>query len=1041
MWLRFGTPSWARLARISAGLLALTAAGTAQTSAEFVLETEAEEQVSFNRDVRPILSNNCFYCHGPDISTREAGLRLDTAEGLAVDLDGLPLIAPGDPDDSELYLRLVAFDPRDRMPHSDSGKELTAEQIQTIRRWIEQGAKWEGHWAYQQPQSSPVPTVQKQEWPRSEIDAFILNRLEQLNWQTAPDADPRTLIRRLYQDLTGLPPTPQQVRSFVKQVQADGNLEQAIQLAVDELLQSPHYAERMAVHWLDLVRYADTVGYHGDQDRSMSPFRDYVIQAFAANMPMDQFFIEQLAGDLLPNATLAQQVASGFNRLNQITAEGGAQEKEYRAIYAADRVRTTSTVFLGSTMGCAQCHDHKFDPITAKDFYSMAAFFSDLEERGVFLGANNDGNWGPSVAVPTDEQAAAITSTEWKLNQLQLQLETTTPEIAEQQLQWEADLQAQLPGQPLEFAWVDDEQKNGGSTEGAWTFVDGEQQPAFSGQESRRQSGDGIVQHYFKDATRTLRIGPGDRLYTHVWIDADNPPETIMLQFYVNGSWEHRAYWGADKINFGGIGKDSPGHRPMGELPPAGSWQRLEVDPAKVGLNEGAVLAGMAFTQFGGLAHWDRSGLHAANALHSVHGVDLALQELVTIPAAERSAEQQQSLAAHYRGISPLLDGTRTQLNQTQSHLANLRASVATVLVSKTTQPREMRIKPRGNWLDDSGDVVQPAFPEFLGQSTAVNSSRRSNERLTRLDLANWIVSPGNPLTARVFVNRIWAMFYGRGLVKTLGDFGSQGEWPEHMELLDWLAVDFVNHGWDVQRLVRQIVTSRTYRQASAANAQLRERDPENIYLGRQAPFRLDAEFVRDHALAASGLLNTQVGGKSVKPYQPAGYWRELNFPKRKWVHDTTTAGLRRGLYTYWCRTYLHPSLAAFDAANREECVTERVRSNTPQQALALLNDPTYVEAARGLALRIIREAPATDSERIQFAFQATLQRAPRADELKVINDYLQQLELPTEPDQINNFLAVGDHASLNGADPAEVMRWSAVARVLLNLHEFITRY
>jgi hypothetical protein len=1019
---------------IAVGLLALATSGFAQA--------DSPQQISFNRDVRPILSNNCFYCHGPDVGTREADLRLDTASGMAADLDGFALVSPGKPEDSELYLRLTAFDPRDRMPHADSGKELTGEQIGIIGKWIEQGAKWEGHWAYQAPQPSALPPVKQSQWRRSPVDDFILHRLEQKEWQPGADADPRTLLRRLHQDLTGLPPTADQVDRFLNQVQKDGSVDGALRQVVDRLLRSPHYAERMAVHWLDLVRYADTVGYHGDQDRSMSPYRDYVIQSFANNMPMDQFFVEQLAGDLLPDATLNQKIASGFNRLNQITAEGGAQEKEYRAIYAADRVRTTSVVFLGSTMGCAQCHDHKFDPITAKDFYSMAAFFSDLEERGVFLGANNDGNWGPSVAVPTQEQAAAIGMAEAQVEGLRTTLATTTPAITEHQQLWEAELQAQLPSLAVDFPWVDDQQNNGGSTEGGWNFVGKEQHPAHSGEKSRRQTGDGIVQHYFKDAERTVRIGEDDRFYTHVWIDHENPPLTLMLQFYANGSWNHRAFWGADKIEFGGIDKGGPGHFPMGDLPEAGAWVRLEVDPAAVGFNSGTVVAGMAFTQYGGLAYWDQSGLHASNPLHSLDGVDLAVQEIVAIGEEQRTAQQQQTLAAHYRGMTPLLDPARTELAQVESDLKAVRAAVATTLVSKATTPREMRIKPRGDWMDDSGELVLPAVPSFLPQLASVSQSTQSgDDRLTRLDLARWIVDPGNPLTARVFVNRIWAVFYGRGLVKTLGDFGAQGEWPEHVELLDWLALDFIAHEWDLQHLIRRIVTSRTYRQASAADSSLRLRDPENIYLGRQASFRLDAEFVRDHALVVSGLLNAEVGGKSAKPYQPAGYWRELNFPARKWTHDPSALGLRRGLYTYWCRTYLHPSLAAFDAVSREECAVERTRSNTPQQALTLLNDPTYVEAARGLALRILKEAPPSDAARIEYAFQTTLQRAARAEEVAVMQDYLQQLHVPSDPNKIAEILAVGDHAAIGDADPQEVVRWTAVARVLLNLHEFITRY
>ncbi|NQU49118.1 MAG: DUF1553 domain-containing protein, partial [Planctomycetes bacterium] len=765
--------------------------------------------------------------------------------------------------------------------------------------------------------------------------------------------------------------------------------------------------------------------------------RDYVIQAFAQNKRIDDFIVEQLAGDLLPNPTQGQLIASGYNRLNQITAEGGAQEKEYIAIYAADRVRTTSTVFLGSTMGCAQCHDHKFDPITTKDFYSFGAFFADVEERGVFAGANNDGNWGASLAVPTDDETAAIQSIEQQQALLQAKLATTTPSIAALQNSWEADLRARLPAEPLEFAWIDDAQNNGGSTEGTWDFVGTDQADVFSGEKVRRQTGKDIVQHYFKDAERSVRVGPGDRLFTHIWLDPTSPPDTIMLQFFANNKWEHRAFWGQDKINFGGIGQDNGAHRRLGELPETAKWVRLEVDPATVGLKTGDVVTGIAFTQFNGIAYWDRSGLVAQNPLHSLQGVGIEIQQQVAKNPGERSAVEAEAIAAHYRSISPELEPTRQALAAATKQLQKLHAAVATTLITRSTKPYEMRVKRRGDWMDEGGEIVQAAVPGFLPQPIT------DKDQLDRLDLANWLIAERNPLTARVFVNRIWALFFGRGLVRTLGDFGSQGEWPQQMELLDWLALDFVAHDWDLKHLIRIIVTSRAYRQASVDDAEFRLRDPDNVMIGRQASFRLDAEFVRDQALAVSGLLNSRVGGKSVKPYQPAGFWRELNFPARKWQHDPTADGLRRGLYTYWCRTYLHPSLAAFDAVSREECAVERTRSNTPQQALALLNDPTYVEAARGLALRILREASDSTPQRIRYAYWITLQREPRADEMQVMKDFFDQYQPLANDDQgaAAALLNVGDHAAIGDLDPNLVLRWTACARVLLNLHEFITRY
>jgi mono/diheme cytochrome c family protein len=1024
------TVAWTGLGAIGLALAAVS--GLASLPAA---QAAPDEPVSFNRDVRPILSENCFQCHGHDPSSREADLRLDLQEGLFADLDGIPLIAPGNPADSELYFRISTDDPEERMPHADSGLSLTQEQIDTIERWIAEGAQWEGHWAYQAPQAPLVPQPSDSEWGRNTVDDFLLAGIEARAWQPSADADPRTLLRRLSQDLTGLPPTPKELTDFLALP-----LDQAVEQAIERLLASPHYAERMSVHWLDLVRYADTVGYHGDQDRSMSPYRDYVLRAFDQNKAFDEFVIEQLAGDLLPEPTLEQRVASGFNRLNQITAEGGAQDKEYLAIYAADRVRTTSTVFLGSTLACAQCHDHKFDPFTAKDFYSFAAFFADIEERGVFNGANSDGNWGPRVEVATAAEQAAILGHENKLAELDLGLQTMTPELAGALQDWEHDLRARLPVQPEEFAWVDDVLVKAGTTSGGWNFVEAGEVVPFSGEKVRKQSGKGIVQHFFHNAERTLRIGGGDTFYAYVWLAPGEAPSTLMLQINVEGSWEHRAYWGEDKINFGGLGVDTPGHRRIGELPQAGEWARLEVEASSLGLKPGMLVNGMAFTQFDGLAYWDRSGLYAQNPLHSFEGVDTSLQEVLAIDPSERTSEQVESLHTSFLALSPALDSVRAERDAVEQQLATVRAGVATSLVAKASMPRVMRVLPRGNWMDDSGPEVLPAVPAFLPQPASVGQNR-----LTRLDLAQWLVNPENPLTARVFVNRVWSLFFGRGLVKTLGDFGAQGDWPDQLELLDWLALEFVASGWDVKQLVRTMVRSRAYRQASQS-AGPQAIDPQNEAFARQERFRLDAEFVRDHALAVSGLLSTEFGGVSAKPYQPAGFWRELNFPIREWQHDANQQGLRRGLYTYWCRTFLHPSLAAFDAATREECSVERVRSNTPQQALVLLNDPTYIEAARGLALRMLTEAGPSAEARLQRGFQLALQREPSVEERELLLDLLDR----APGAEAIGLLETGDHARLDGSgapqgspalNRAEVARWTTVARVLLNLHEFITRY
>ncbi|MCH2100900.1 MAG: DUF1549 and DUF1553 domain-containing protein [Planctomycetes bacterium] len=869
-------------------------------------------------------------------------------------------------------------------------------------------------------------------WGRGSIDAFVLADIEALGWHPAHDADPRTLMRRLSFDLTGLPPSPDQVSDF-----AAKPLDEAVAASVEELLASSHYAERMAMHWMDLVRYADTVGYHGDQDRPMSPYRDYVLQAFADNMPFDRFVREQLAGDLLPGATLQQKVASGYNRLNQITAEGGAQDKEYLAIYAADRVRTTATTFLGSTLACAQCHDHKFDPFSARDFYSFAAFFADIEERGVFNGAHDDGNWGSRVEVPTEDQVAAISAIEERLSSLDVELKTATPELQEAQRAWESQLDS-LPIDPRDHAWAEDNYPEA-TIGGAWNFVDANVVQPLFGEKVRLQSAEALVQHFFHQASETVTLNEGDHFYTHVWLDPDNPPETIMLQFNRNGSWEHRPYWGADKIVFGGIGNDNDGHRPFGDLPPTGKWVRIEVDPERIGLNAGDAIEGMAFVQFGGLAYWDNSGLHAINPLASLQGIGLEVQQYLGSDPKDRPDEVSAQLQQHYLATAPLLESVRIKHAAAVKELDRLRASVPTSLVSQARgEPRTIRILPRGDWMDDSGEVVLPAVPAFLPQPASAEDSR-----LTRLDLADWITDPRNPLTARAFVNRLWALFFGRGLSYSLEDLGAQGEWPTHPRLLDWLADEFIVSGWDVKHMVRLIVSSRAYRQGSVDDPMWRKRDPDNRSLARQAHFRLPAEFVRDQALAASGLLDRSFGGVSVKPYQPEGYWRELNFPMRSWQHDASLAGLRRGLYTYWCRTFLHPSLLAFDATTREECTVDRARSNTPQQALVLLNDPSFVEAARGLAIRAWGEGRNSDEVRIDIMLQYVLQRDARPEEQRVLLDFLasRRAQFAADPESAKSFLAIGDHASPVGFDPIELAAAASTARAVLNLHESITRY
>ena len=794
----------------------------------------AEPPPDFNRDIRPILSDNCFACHGPDEHDRRGGLRLDDRDAATAELDsGSRAIVPGDTRHSELVARLHAADPDVIMPPPETNHRLTADQKRLLERWIDAGAPYAAHWAYVPPESRPLPAVGRDGWPINWIDHFVLARLDAEGLEPAADADPVTLVRRLTFDLTGLPPTPAEVEAYLADPDS-GRYERL----VERLVASPRYAERMAAWWLDLVRYADTVGYHGDQTFNISPYRDWVIKAFLDNLPFDRFTVLQIAGDLVGPAAGEHPddplLASAYNRLLQTTHEGGLQVKEYRAIYQADRIRNLSGVWMGATVGCAQCHDHKYDPYTSRDFYALGGFFADVDDerhmgRGGFGGGTN--------TLPTARQ----------------------------------------PERPV--------------------------------------------------------IGPFDR---------------------------ERA---------------------------------AEIDAR-------------------------------------IHSLENLLPPLVLPPRALPPEPEPESVVAD-----------RIALESLRAERKGLTRPL--VVTEALARPREVRILPRGNWMDESGPLVEPAVPAFLG-----TLSPSIGTRATRADLARWLVASRadggvGEFTARVTVNRIWAVFFGQGLCRSLGDLGGQGEPPDHPALLDRLALELIRSGWDVRAIIRTIVTSRAYRQSSAASAELLARDPDNRLLARQGRWRLPAENVRDTALFAGGLLVEQLGGPSVHPYQPAGYYRHLNFPKREYKADTDARQWRRGLYVHWQRMFLHPQLLAFDAPNREECTAARMRSNTPKAALVLLNDPTFVEAARGLARRALRDGGGSDSERVRFLWNQTLSRGPDAAELELVLGLLtrRREEFKADPRAAAALLAVGLAAHDPATDPIELASWTATARAVLNLHEAIARY
>jgi mono/diheme cytochrome c family protein len=788
----------------------------ATTFAALAGSSHAAVSIDFNRDIRPVLSNNCLACHGPDEAKRKAGLRLDQAESATAIRDGSRALDRGHPESSALLSRVLSPDPEERMPPPDSGKALTPAQIDLLREWIRQGASYAPHWAYVPPSQQAPPAVRDARWPRVWIDRFILHRLDSEGLEPSPEGAPVTRVRRVFFDLTGLPPDPEDVARYLADSRPD-----AWERLVDRLLASPAFGERLAVFWLDLVRYADTVGYHGDQDHSISPYRDYVIEAFNTGLPFDEFTRDQLAGDLLHDPTLDQKIASGYNRLLQTSHEGGVQPKEYLAIYAADRVRNVSEVWLAATMGCAQGHNHKYDPITSRDFYSLASFFADIDEARHFAEGSNE-----------------------------------------------------LP---------------------------------------------------------TAR-----------------PPEIDVLSAR------------------------------------------------------------------------DRRIL---NQLDS---------EIAALEATDTSTANERLL----------------RLREQRKTLANSRRRT---MVSQSVDPRPIRILPRGNWLDDSGPVVEPSLPPFLDPSRSANGPEIPSEpgnpvpRLTRLDLAHWIVDPeqgAGLFTARVFANRFWNLCFGSGLTNSLGDFGGQGEPPVHPELLDALAHEFLRENWDIKRMLRLLALSQVYRQSSLEPAGLRARDPNNRLYARQSRYRLPAEAVRDNALAIAGILVRETGGASVKPYQPAKYYKHLNFPTREYEPHLDLRQWRRGVYVHWQRTYLHPMLKAFDAPSREECAALRPRSNTAAAAMVLLNDPTFVEAARCFAERVLRDSPPGFSERMEHACRLAISRPPDEVEKDTLRELLDfHLETYREaPDDAAAILRTGAAPPSPGLDPVETAAWTAVARALLNLSETLTR-
>ena len=1062
----------------------------------------AASPISFNRDIRPILANNCFYCHGPDEKHRETAFHFDSREGAFAKVG---VIVPGDAANSLLIQRITNPDLTQRMPPVDSGYALTPAQIQLLRRWIDEGAKWDVHWAYEPPKRSEPPAIVRKGWVRNPIDQFILARLEREGLEPSPEADKTTLLRRVTYDLTGLPPTPVEVDAFLADSSPD-----AYEKRVDALLRSPRYGERMAVPWLDAARYADTHGYHIDSLRGMWPWRDWVISAFNRNLPFDQFTIEQLAGDLLPNATRDQRIASGFNRNHMINFEGGAIAEEYQVEYVIDRVEATSSTFMGLTMGCARCHSHKFDPISHKEFYQFYAFFNNVPERGL---DGRTGNAAPVLALPSPDQQK-------RLDELDAAIKAREQALADKivgplQTEWEKTVPEKVPASEIDGLLAHYE------LDGSFSDISGRYQhgrtirgdPTFdAGKIGRAASFDGDTEVSLGNVGAFDRA---DAFSLAVWVKGRGKLPMAVLQkvedankLQASGappplarapaledslssrgpqalSYRRGYELGFDDVVLAGIQRwaarltfslssDVPDHGIQirtRERVTLGDWHHVAVTYDGSGKASGLIV------------HVDGKMFDSEvmrDALDGSIATDAPLQignKRLGKPFAGQiddlrlynralTLEQIERLAIHYvpRVIISGVTGKRTTaeaaavrdyfltyaapdaLRSASSELKSLRTqkqdleqTIPTAMVmSEMTPARDTFVLARGDYRNQT-EKVQPGVPAMLPPPP-------TDAPLNRLTLAKWLVSPGHPLTSRVAVNRFWQMYFGYGIVKTQENFGVQGDPPVHPELLDWLATEFIRTGWDIRALQRLIVTSATYRQSSKMTAALIEKDPENRLLARGPRVRLPAEMIRDTALAASGLLNGEIGGPSVFPYQPKDLWEEMafgeGFSAQSYEQSHGKDLYRRGMYTFWKRTVPPASLATFDAPDREKCTARRTMTSTPLQALVLLNDPTYVEAARGLAQRTLAEAGKDDQARIAYAFRLATARTPTIHEIAVLSELLKKQLASFRRDRqaALKLLSVGESPRDTRVDAAQLAAWTTIASVILNLDETITK-
>ena len=1016
----------------------------------------AEETVTFNEHIRPILADNCFACHGADAAHRKAKLRLDQGADATAARDGIRAFAPGDLAESEAWQRILSTDPEEVMPPPDSHKlPLKAEQRALIKRWIEQGAVYQNHWAYEPVARLALPAATGGAQAKDgAIDRFIGAKLAAHKLTLAPVASREVLLRRLTLDLTGLPPTPQEVDAFLADQAPD-----AYDRAVTRLLASPRYGEHFGRYWLDAVRYADTHGLHLDNVRSIWPYRDWVVRAFNANLPFDRFTVEQLAGDLLPTPTLDQLIATGYNRSHLTTSEGGAIEAELEARNTGDRTDTTAAVWLGLTANCASCHDHKFDPITQREYYAFGAFFKGLADRV----------WDGNIRVPGPIAVIADTPA------VQARIERVTAEVTPLEAALTARVEQLVAAEPLpkltkkpisyEVVWAEDSDlvtpadfllpaRAGEWREGAGV-------PLAGGKRALRVTGAAERPFTFTVGDVILLVRNEAKLFVHFQPDPAHPPRAVSLEI-IGEEKTRRFVWG-DANAFGA--EVAAQSIRMGDLPAAGAYGRLEIAACDAGLAEGKAFTGLRIAQSDGEAWWDRAGAELtrpdastdpllssaawASSLRGearfVEGVPLRhdIKFLIGLSPTQQNEEEKERLNRFHRdfiygplraAVEPEAHAARRLLSE-QTHYELTYPS--TLISRERAVPLPAPILIRGQY-DKPGELVEPTTPAFLPPLAAAGA------RPNRLDLARWLVDPKNPLTARVTVNRFWQQLLGAGLVRTPGDFGAQGEPPTHPELLDWLASEFVASGWDVKHLVRLIVTSRTYRQDSRVDPALLERDPANKLMARGPRLRLDGEVLRDQALAVGGLLVPTIGGAPVRPYQPINIWEPVAFGgsnTKTYVQDHGTALYRRSLYTFWKRTAPAPAISTFDAPSRENLCVSRGRSNTPLQALALMNDVQQFEAARAFAERLLAQK-GDDAQRLALAFRSVTARVPDTTERALLAEELakHRTHFAAARADAEKVLSSGESGPVAAQPAPEVAAWTMVANLLLNLDETITR-